>query len=50
MCEDIRQYAITRMAVKRQCAMKWKNICAPKIIAKIKKGKEKMFKLPCRME
>lgn len=44
MLEDIRQYVITQMAVKRQYAIKWKIVCGPNIIAKIEKETKKCSK------
>lgn len=40
MLEDIRQYVMTRIAVKKQYALKWKNSCGPNIVSRIDKERK----------
>ena len=44
MFEDIRQYVMRRLVVKRDCAMKWKMDCGPNIVAKLEKERNKSVK------
>lgn len=37
MLEDIRQYVMSRVVVKRSYALKWKANCGPNIVSKIEK-------------
>lgn len=41
MLEDIRQYVITGVVVKREFASKWQVICGPNIVAKLEKERKK---------
>ncbi|XP_039145936.1 uncharacterized protein LOC120283315 [Dioscorea cayenensis subsp. rotundata] len=40
MLEDIRQYVMTRIVVKKQYALKWKNSCGPNIVSRIDKERK----------
>lgn len=44
MLEDIRQYCMTRIVVKRENTAKWKSSCGPRICARIEKEREKSGK------
>lgn len=44
MVEDIRQYVMTRVAVNKEYAMKWKNSCGPNIVARIEKERKRSLK------
>ena len=44
MVEDIRQYVMTRIAVKRDYASKWKGEYGPNITAKLEKERQKSSK------
>ncbi|XP_039138799.1 uncharacterized protein LOC120276135 [Dioscorea cayenensis subsp. rotundata] len=44
MLEDLRQYVISRIAVKREYANKWKGNYGPNIVAKLEKEKQKWNK------
>ncbi|XP_039135770.1 uncharacterized protein LOC120273202 [Dioscorea cayenensis subsp. rotundata] len=44
MFEDIRQYCITRIVVKRENTGKWKSSCGPRICARIEKERAKSGK------
>lgn len=41
MLENIRPYVMTMIAVKKDYMWKWRCVCGPNIIVKIKKKKEK---------
>lgn len=41
LLEDIRQYVITRVVVKRGNANKWQANCGPNIVARLEKEREK---------
>ncbi|XP_039133310.1 uncharacterized protein LOC120270379 [Dioscorea cayenensis subsp. rotundata] len=44
MLEDIRQYCMTRIVVKRENTAKWKSSCGPRICARIEKERVKSGK------
>ncbi|XP_039118366.1 uncharacterized protein LOC120254310 [Dioscorea cayenensis subsp. rotundata] len=44
MLEDIRQYVMTRLAVKRDHVLKWKCECGPNIVTKLDKERKKCGK------
>ena len=44
MLEDVRQYVMTRIAVKRDYASKWKEEYGPNITAKLEKERQKSSK------
>ncbi|XP_039118187.1 uncharacterized protein LOC120254107 [Dioscorea cayenensis subsp. rotundata] len=44
MLEDIRQYVMTRIAIKREYTKKWRCDCGPSIIPKIEKERQKSAK------
>ena len=44
MLEEIRQYVMRRLVVKRDYAMKWKMDCEPNIVAKMEKERNKSVK------
>lgn len=43
MLEEIRKYAITSIAVKKEYVRKWRYDCGPNIIVEIEKERKKEY-------